>query len=161
MRAIASEAGIGLSHVQYYFKTIDLVLAAVVECHLQEWDTVMQDGPTELRGAVDFMLRKQKERDDCQLLWELWALSGRDPAANDTLTSFYSGYIDRVCLLIRTNIPHDHPDACIRSRAALIVALLEGSSVLRGNRREQRLGVNITDNLASAIYALAISPTTN
>ena len=158
MRAIATEAGIGLSHVQYYFKTIDLMLAAVVETHLQEWDVVMQDAPADLCGAVDFLLRKQIERDECQLLWELWALSGRDAAANDALVAFYQGYIDRVCMLIEPLVPHDQRDLCLRPRAALIVALLEGASILRGNGREQRLSINIADHLAAAVRAIAISP---
>ncbi|MGO4741591.1 TetR/AcrR family transcriptional regulator [Bosea sp. 2KB_26] len=161
MRAIASEAGIGLSHVQYYFKKIDLVLAAVVESHLQEWDAVMKDAPSDLEGAVEFVLRKQKERDDCQLLWELWALSGRDATANDALVSFYTGYIDRVCALIKACLPHDYGDECIRSRATLIVALIEGWSVLRGNDREKRLAGNTADHLTSAIYALAALPIAN
>lgn len=155
MRAIAAEAGIGLSHVQYYFKTIDLVLAAVVEAHLQDWDMVMQEAPFDLSGAVAFMLAKQQERDDCQLLWELWALSGRDAAANSALITFYHGYIDRVCALIKANMPQNQDEQQIRARAVMIVALLEGLSVLRGNGRENQLAPHSSAHLTGAIAALA------
>ncbi|WP_374422657.1 TetR/AcrR family transcriptional regulator [Chromobacterium sp.] len=158
MRAIAAEAGVGISHVQYYFKNIDAVMAGVMARYLEDWDELMLDAPASLAGALDFVLETQLRHGDCKLLWELWALSSRSEAADAALKTFYAGYTDRVCALLRREAPADAPDSVLRERAVLIVALIEGLSILRGNGREQTLAPQAQRHAINAALALAVLP---
>ncbi|WP_079433969.1 TetR/AcrR family transcriptional regulator [Zoogloea sp. LCSB751] len=157
MRAIAAEAGVGISHVQYYYKTLDVVIEAVMAHYLEGWDVLMADAPTDLAGALDFMLNCQLQHGDCQLLWELWAMSGRNQAAEAALRTFYASYTDRVCELVCHGFPDATP-ASIRARAVLIVALIEGLSILRGNGRETELAPHARQHVIDAVLALAALP---
>lgn len=158
MRAIAAEAGVGISHVQYYYKTLDAVIEAVMARYLQDWDVLMAGAPANLAGALDFLLESQLENGDCQLLWELWAMSSRNAAADAALRTFYAGYTDRVCELVRHNFPDATCANATRERAVLIVALIEGLSILRGNDREMELAPQARRHAITAVRALAVLP---
>ncbi|WP_445989731.1 TetR/AcrR family transcriptional regulator [Chromobacterium haemolyticum] len=158
MRAIAAEAEVGISHVQYYFKNIDAVMEGAMVRYLEDWDELMLDAPASLAGALDFVLATQLQHGSCALLWELWALSSRNEAADAALKTFYAGYTDRVCMLLRREAPADAPDSVVRERAVLIVALIEGLSILRGNGREQTLAPQAQRHAVDAVLALAALP---
>lgn len=122
LRAVAAEAGIGLSHVQYYFSSIEALLSGVVESYLSEWDHRIMEAGSDIHTVVDLILDNQSNDEGCRLLWELWAMSSHDEAANALLTRFYRAYIDRIAELMGS--AGDHAEA--------VVALIEGMSVLRG-----------------------------
>ncbi|WP_095110888.1 TetR/AcrR family transcriptional regulator [Pseudomonas sp. Irchel 3E20] len=157
MRAVASAADLSLSHVQYYFPSLDSLLAAVVERYLREWDQRLAAAPDDLASALTLVLDSHLHCQDCQVLWELWAMAGHDPAANTALTGFYQAYIDRVCVLLARDAAQV-PAETIRGRAVLIVALLEGLSVLRGAGREAALAPEAGEQALAAIMALAAMP---
>lgn len=122
LRAVAAEAGIGLSHVQYYFSSIEALLAGVVESYLAEWDRRITEAGSDLHKVVDLILDNGASDDGCRLLKELWAMSSHDEYANAILTKFYRAYIERIAVLMGPAGEH----------AEAVVALIDGMSVLRG-----------------------------
>jgi AcrR family transcriptional regulator len=156
LRAVAVEAGLGLSHVQYYFSSLEALLGALVDRYLAGWDIRLGETAQDLPSAIDAVLDSQTQGSDCQLLWELWAMSSRDPAADAALTRFYVGYLDRVADLTTAARPDLAPEAA-RDGAVLIVALIEGLSILRGAGREAALAPRARTQVHAAVEALVLS----
>lgn len=156
LRAVAAEAGLGLSHVQYYFTSLEALLSALVDRYLAGWDARLADTARDLHSAIDAVLDSQTQGEDCRLLWELWAMSSRDPAADAALTRFYAAYLDRVADLASAARPELAPQAA-RDCAVLIVALIEGLSILRGSGREAVLAPHAQAQLHTAIDAVILS----
>jgi AcrR family transcriptional regulator len=156
LRAVAAEAGLGLSHVQYYFASLDALLGALVDRYLAQWDVRLSETAHDLPSAIDAVLDSQTQGDDCRLLWELWAMSSRDPAAGAALTRFYAAYVDRVAALASAARPGLAPETA-RDCAVLIVALVEGLSVLRGAGRETALAPRARTQVLAAVDALIVS----
>lgn len=153
LRAVAAEAGLGLSHVQYYFTSLETLLSALVDRYLAGWDARLADTGPDLHSAIEAVLHSQAQDEDCRLLWELWAMSSRDPAADAALTRFYAAYLDRVADLISAVRPALSPTAA-RDCAVLIVALIEGLSILRGSGREPTLAPRARTQILAAVDAL-------
>ncbi|MNX83394.1 transcriptional regulator BetI [compost metagenome] len=156
LRGIAAEAGLGLSHVQYYFTSLDALLSALVDRYLADWDARLGETARDLPSAIDAVLDSQTQGEDCRLLWELWAMSSRDPAADAALTRFYAAYLDRVADLASAARPDLAPDTA-RDCAVLIVALIEGLSILRGAGREAALAPHARTQVHAAVEALILS----
>lgn len=139
LRAVATAAGLRLSHVQYYFPTLHTLLSALVVRILEDADARIRALPSAgAENLVSFLLAEQDDVAPCRLFWELWALAGRDAEANAALQDFYDGYIGRMAEAVAQDLPNCSPMEC-RTKAAMIVALVEGSSVLLGNGRGARL----------------------
>lgn len=156
LRAIAAEAGLRLSHVQYYFASLDDLLAALVDRYLASWDARLADIDPDLSSVIDAVLDGQTGSGDCRLLWELWAMSSRDPAANTALTRFYDSYLERVAsLTLRAR--SDLSSQTARDCAALIVSLIEGLSIVRGVGREATLAPNARAQVGAAVGAIILT----
>lgn len=156
LRAIAAEARLGLSHVQYYFTNLDALLSALVDRYLVDWDARLGKTARDLPSAIDAVLDSQTQGEDCRLLWELWAMSSRDLAADAALTRFYAAYLDRVADLASAARPGLTPETA-RDCAVLIVALIEGLSILRGAGREAALAPRVRTQVHAAVEALILS----
>lgn len=156
LRAVAAEAGLGLSHVQYYFASLEALLGALMDRYLADWDTRLAETAQDLPSAIDAVLDSQSQGEDCRLLWELWAMSSRDPAADAALTRFYAAYLDRVAHLASAARPDLAPQAA-RDCAVLIVALIEGLSILRGADREAVLAPRARTQVHAAVASLILS----
>lgn len=160
LRTVAAAAGMRLSHVQYYFPTVDGLLDALVERVLADADARVQALPAGDVSALLTMLLDEHEADaPCRLVWELWSLAGRHEGANAALVAFYDGYINRMAEATACCYP-TLPSDQRRDRAALIVALVEGMSVLRGAGRGARLAPHgVTGTVAAARAILDMPPT--
>ena len=156
LRAIAAEAGLRLSHVQYYFASLDDLLAALVDRYLAGWDSQLAETDPDLSSVIDAVLDGHTGSGDCRLLWELWAMSSRDPAANTALTRFYASYLERVASLALRAHPDLSP-AAARDSAALIVSLMEGLSIVRGVGREATLAPNARAQVGAAVGAIILA----
>lgn len=156
LRAVAAEAGLRLSHVQYYFSSLDALLSGLMDRYLADWDARLGESARDLPSAIDAVLASQTQGEDCRLLWELWAMSRRDPAADAALTRFYAAYLDRVADLASEARPDLTPETA-RDCAVLIVSLIEGLSVLRGAGREAVLAPRVRMQVHAAVEALILS----
>jgi AcrR family transcriptional regulator len=160
LRTVAAASAMRLSHVQYYFPTVDGLLDALVERVLADADARVQALPAGDVSALLTMLLDEQEMDaPCRLVWELWSLAGRHEGANAALLAFYDGYITRMVEAIACSCPA-LPSDQRRDRAALIVALVEGMSVLRGLGRSPILAPHGRMGTVAAARAILDIPST-
>ena len=111
-------------------------------------------------GGVLHGLAGAEVADDADLLSALLAFEPRIDvarlAADAALTRFYAAYLDRVAHLASAVRPDLAPQAA-RDCAVLIVALIEGLSILRGADREAVLAPRARTQVHAAVASLILS----
>jgi len=145
LRRVAERAEIRLSNLQYYFPNREGLLEAVMSREFvqrsAEFEAAIGRSQLKPKGrllaTIDFVLKDQDSAESCVLFWELWAMAVREPAVAAVMDAFYARYVDVFARLVEDLNP-DLGRAVVRRRAAAIVALLEGASVLRGTRGAAR-----------------------
>ena len=145
MRGIAEAADIRLSNLQYYFRTKEDLLAALLQRTIDDYQAALEAAGRRSRGSpqarlrqiIEYLLRDQENKASCQIFWEMWALAGRDPAIAKIMDQYYDYYIDELGSAIAQVSP-GLSKRKVKRQAALIVALIEGASVLRGYGKPRR-----------------------
>jgi AcrR family transcriptional regulator len=138
MRRIAARAGIAPGNLQYYYPTKQDVVRALLDRWLAraraDAAAAGRERPPEHRllASLDAVLAEASDA-NCRLFWDLWALAARDPIVARATRTFYDRYRDAVADALRTVRP-TVGRAVAQRRAMLVVALLEGLSVLRIGR---------------------------
>lgn len=155
LRPVAAAAGLGLSHVQYYFRTPSDLLQALVERYLTGWDDRLSRCSDDLAMVVDAIVAGIAEAPSCSLIAELWAVAGRDTVANTALGKFYDGYVERLAAVLRRADTGLSP-AQATARARLITALLEGLWVL--GRSGGASALPSREHILQAVQAIAAAP---
>ncbi|MEM8837017.1 MAG: TetR/AcrR family transcriptional regulator [Pseudomonadota bacterium] len=136
MRKIAERAGMRLSNVQYYFKSRDDILKAMVTGYFQdcteEIRRLTQDtsAPSARERAHMLILAGLRHGDElsdmCRIFRELWAISSRNPTVRDHMMDYYRTF----SFLIAEFVLGEAPDAAIRDKLrSLLLPFFEGYSV--------------------------------
>lgn len=104
LRKIADCAGMRLSNVQYYFKSRDDVIAAMVACYFEECKKSLrtltaQSQAQTRRERVQFLVRSglahgHEISDMCRAFREIWAISSRNPVIDQCMADYYRGLAD-------------------------------------------------------------------
>lgn len=164
MRRIAEAADIRLSNLQYYFKTKEDLLNALLKRTVDDYNAALSHVTRNRAGSpkaqfqrmIEYLLKDQDEKASCLIFWELWALAGRDPSIAGIMNSYYDVYLDKMAGAIRSVSPQ-MPKRRAQRHAGVIVALIEGASLFRGfgkPRRSSLVGyeraiLELCDQLAS------------
>ncbi|NOD92370.1 TetR family transcriptional regulator [Ruegeria sp. HKCCD4884] len=136
MRRIADCAGMRLSNVQYYFKSRDDVLIAMVAQYFDECAKSLQKMTEESiaeseRERVRFLVTAglshgQQISDMCRAFREIWAISSRNEIVDNSLMDYYRRFAD----LMAEYALSDELDTADREKVkALLVPYFEGYSV--------------------------------
>lgn len=145
-RKIAARAGMRPGNLQYYYRTKEDVVRAVLERYLdrafQALETRLADADgapaARLHSALDAALADQRSAESCRFFFELWALAAHDHSVADAMREFYARYWRRVVtLVLEVNPALGRPRA--ERRAALFIALLEGLTLFRARRPPHEL----------------------
>ena len=97
MRKVAERAEMSLSNVQYYFKTKELLLGALLEAFLLDYAKSMQllsfpeqlSAEQRLKKSLLYIL-KDVETADCAVVFkELWAIAERNVAVRHAVANYY------------------------------------------------------------------------
>ena len=135
MRRIASDLGVSLGNLQYYFRSesdlLEAVVGAILARSVESVDSRFGTGPVAEvdRGAlVDHVLELQQDRTLSVLFFELWALAAHDRRTRAFMVRFYRRYVDRVAAGLPA-LAHARKGER-RARALALVAMLEGVAVL-------------------------------
>jgi AcrR family transcriptional regulator len=141
MRRVAQEVGISLGNLQHYFPTestlIRALLEEILERSLQQFTKELPPATApprrteDLGRAVDRLLAIQRDPELSRLFFELWAIASRDDEARAAVSAFYRSYREAIEAQLCAWGASQGRSAS--HRAALIVILLEGSS-LYGSR---------------------------
>lgn len=104
LRKLADCAGMRLSNVQYYFKSRDDVLAAMVARYFEECTEnlvhqMQQSEAKTVRERVHFLLLSglshgQEISDMCRAFREIWAISSRNATIDQCLLNYYRTFSD-------------------------------------------------------------------
>ena len=127
LRAVASEAEVVLSNLQFHFASQDELLRAVLDAELDAGTVfvaraVMACPSDPVGAAIDALLALQHQRGAARLFFSLWAVATTSRPLRTALHAFYSDWIARMSAVAR-------PDA--REKAWLFVSLVEGASLFR------------------------------
>lgn len=139
LRGVAARAAVSLGNLQFHYPDLDALLADLLQHGLQGTDEAIQrrsvdHGEDVVKAGTDVLLAQHDDPASIRLFFSLWALAVGRPALRRLLRRFYTDFVARVA---RSLPPGPHAE----DRAWLIVALLEGSSVLRtieGAKRSAR-----------------------
>lgn len=140
MRKIAARVGIRLGNLQYYFRTRQDVLRALLERCLERSSQDLERAMTasgsaprgRLRAGIGVILQEQRDPALCDLFREIWVLAARDPVSARVVTDFYDTYRAGLARLLLAVTPRLGRVRAER-RATLLVALLEGLTVFRSS----------------------------
>ena len=161
LRRIAEAAGMRLGHVQYYFAAKRDIVRGLLERYLQRsverikgrMAAGVEEPEGTLQRAIESILADQESIEDCALFREIWALATHDPGVKEAVRDFYAQYRVQVrALLLQLNPELDRSRA--GRRAMLLVAMLEGLSLLRGSDRTSRRPGLVREVTAQALRML-------
>jgi AcrR family transcriptional regulator len=140
MRNVASRAGVHLANVQYYFKTREDLVRALLEdtgaryrASYHELNSrVPADRMARFEAVVDFNLKDIASRETRRYFIQLWALLATlDGDTGSLMNELYAIDIQQLSECIADLVPQAQP-AEVRRRASLLAALIEGMVVVRG-----------------------------
>ena len=136
MRKLADRAGMRLSNVQYYYKSRDDVLVAMVERYFDECTenlcTLMTQSEAQTRRErVRFLVHAglshgHEISDMCRAFREIWAISSRNPVIDQCLMRYYAGFADVIAGYAFGNEANPSRRAQLK---ALLVPYFEGYSI--------------------------------
>jgi len=145
-RKIAARVGIRPGNLQYYYRTKQDVVRAVLERYLDRAFAALEarlastgGAPAaRLHSALDAALADQRSAESCRFFFELWALAAHDHSVTEAMREFYARYWLRVVALVLEVNPSLGRQRTER-RAALVIAMLEGLTLFRSRRPPHEL----------------------
>jgi AcrR family transcriptional regulator len=140
MRNVASRAGMHLNNVQYYFKTREHLVRALLQDtgsrYRASYDKLLAVAPAEpvarFNALVEFNLKDVSTWETRRFFIQLWALLiTLDDRSGSLLDDLYAIDIEQLSGFIAELAPGTAP-AEIRRRASVLAAMIEGMVVVRG-----------------------------
>lgn len=136
-RKVAARAGMHAGNLQYYFRTRQDLVRALLERYLdQSRERVGRriaaaEGPAaaRLRSGLEEILSDQCAAADCAMFREVWAMASHDAEIAAALAGFYRAYVVDVAAMLREAAPCI-PPAKVARAATMVVAMLEGLSLV-------------------------------
>lgn len=164
-RKVAARAGMHAGNLQYYYRTRQDLVRALLERYLaQSRERVgvriaAAEGPANdrLRRGLEEILADQCSGADVALFRELWAMASHDREIAAAVDEFYRGYVADVAAMLRGAVPRLAPAASLRA-ATMVVAMLEGLSIVEdGTARSPAARRKAAAGIAEAAVAIAKS----
>jgi AcrR family transcriptional regulator len=133
LRRVASEAGIPLRHLQYYYPTKAELLRAVCESicndYIAKCDLMAAqahaDPKSQFIACVDYLIEDNRDPKSNAIMFELSALRCHDKNARRDLARLFDYYRAYIGELIRKMRPSASAEL-IEMRALQVIALIEG-----------------------------------
>lgn len=145
MRRIAEAADMRLSNLQYYFKTKEDLLNALLQRTVDHYHAALSriarnragTPKAQFQRMIEYLLKDQVDKTSCIIFWELWAMAGRDESIGAIMNAYYDAYLEELTQAIRAVTP-DMPKRRAQRHAGVIAALIEGASLFRGFGKPRR-----------------------
>jgi AcrR family transcriptional regulator len=140
MRNVAARAGVHLANVQYYFKTREDLVRALLDDtgarYRASYDALRAstpaDGMARFEAVVDFNLQDIATWETRRYFIQLWALLATiDGHSGSLMSDLYAIDIQQLSECIAELAP-DTDAAEVRRRASVLAAMIEGMVVVRG-----------------------------
>jgi AcrR family transcriptional regulator len=140
MRNVAARAGLHLANVQYYYKTREALVKALLddtgERYRSSYEELRAKGPTDrearFKAVVEFNLKDIATSETRRYFIQLWALLTEiDGRAGHMMNDLYAIDIQQLGDCIADLVP-DTDATEVRRRASILAAMIEGMVVVRG-----------------------------
>ena len=140
MRNVAARAGLHLANVQYYYKTREDLVKALLhdtgERYRSSYEALRSTAPADREGRfkaiVEFNLEDIATTETRRYFIQLWALLTEiDGRAGHLMQDLYAIDIQQLSDCIADLVP-DTDGAEVRRRASILAAMIEGMVVVRG-----------------------------
>jgi AcrR family transcriptional regulator len=140
MRNVAARAGLHLANVQYYYKTREDLVKALLddtgERYRSSYEELRAKAPTDrearFKAVVEFNLKDIATSETRRYFIQLWALLTEiDGRAGHLMNDLYAIDIQQLSDCIADLAP-DTDAAEVRRRASILAAMIEGMVVVRG-----------------------------
>jgi AcrR family transcriptional regulator len=140
MRNVAARAGLHLANVQYYYKTREDLVEALLddtgERYRNSYEELRAKAPTDcearFKAVVEFNLKDIATSETRRYFIQLWALLTEiDGRAGHLMNDLYAIDIQQLSDCIADLVP-DTDAAEVRRRASVLAAMIEGMVVVRG-----------------------------
>jgi AcrR family transcriptional regulator len=160
MRQVAATAEMRLSNVQYYFKTKELLLGALLECFLVEYAESMQvlsfaeqqDSEKNLSLLVLHILN-DIENSDCAVVFkEMWAIAERNSAVKKALNEYYNKLHAMLFAVLEQTAPENCQRQKLDNAVAILLPFIEGYCITSSNLNVST--EKLSDQLGQMLYQL-------
>jgi len=140
MRNVAARAGLHLANVQYYYKTREDLVKALLddtgERYRSSYEELRSNAPADrearFKAIVEFNLEDIATTETRRYFIQLWALLTEiDGRAGHLMHDLYAIDIQQLSDCIADLVP-DTDEAEVRRRASVLAAMIEGMVVVRG-----------------------------
>jgi AcrR family transcriptional regulator len=140
MRNVAARAGLHLANVQYYYKTREDLVKALLEDtggrYRSSYEALRASAPADREGRfkaiIEFNLKDIATAETRRYFIQLWALLTEiDGRAGHLMHDLYAIDIQQLGECIADLVPGTDP-AEVRRRASILAAMIEGMVVVRG-----------------------------
>ena len=158
MRKVAEAAGISLSNVQYYFKTKELLLGALLEGFLLDYAASMQsltfldqpDSEKKLKRLTQYILN-DIEKSDCAVVFkEIWAIAERNSAVKKAVDDYYTKLHIMLFDGLKQAAPKNCKDQQLNNAVAILLPFIEGYCITSSNLKIS--SKKISEQLALVLY---------
>lgn len=172
MRNVAARAGVHLANVQYYFKTREDLVKALLDDtgarYRATYDELRSKAPTDrvarFEQVVDFHLKDIATWETRRYFIQLWALLTEiDGHCGSLMNDLYAIDIQQLSECITDLAPDTDPGE-IRRRASVLAAMIEGMVVVRGAHSRSAAELKRLMSRAQAVamqIALGLIPEVN
>lgn len=160
LRSVAAASGIELGNLQYYFRTKQDLLRAVLEHatrrYEEEYEKLLSrksHAPgRRLQTVVEYLLEDLRDAESAGFFYQLWARAYHDPFVAKMMEGIYDRHRDNLAALMKP-LDETMDEVTRRRRATILAALIEGLMLFigYGKRRDRALA-----GLEREVLALAV-----
>lgn len=162
MRKIAEKADMRLSNVQYYFKTKELLLAALLEGFLLEYADSMQllsfpknFEPEKRLSLLAFHILNDIESSNCTVIFkEIWAISERNSSVKAAVDKYYKQLYSMLFEALKQVAPEDCEDQQLDNTVVILLPFIEGYCITSPNLKVSTK--KLADQLGGMMYKILI-----
>ncbi len=141
MRKIAETANMSLSNVQYYFKTKELLLEALLEGFLVDYAESMQllsvsdnhDSEKKLKLFASLILN-YIDNSDCIIVFkEIWVIAERNSGVKKAVNKYYKKLHAILFEALKQAAPENCQDQQVTNAVAILLPFIEGYCITSSN----------------------------
>ncbi len=141
MRKIAETANMSLSNVQYYFKTKELLLGALLEGFLLDYAESMQlpsvsakHGSEEKLRLLIALILDDVDSSDCAVVFkEILAIAERNSAVKKAVDEYYKKLHAILFEALKQAAPENCQDQQVTNAVAILLPFIEGYCITSSN----------------------------
>ena len=158
MRKVAERAEMSLSNVQYYFKTKELLLGALLETFLLDYAESMQllsfpeklSAEQRLEKSLLYIL-KDVETGECAVVFkELWAIAERNVAVKNAVAKYYQDLYNMLFDILEKAAAKGCQKQQIDKATGILLPFIEGYCITHSNLRVP--AEELSEQLAMLLY---------